>query len=143
MYTCTVSDGAGCEGDISVTITEPTPLTLTASADKRSVKEALTLNAVAQGGTGTVHIQLTPDGPNIVPVATTTYSVSVTDANGCISSAGQVEVTVIPVVQPQLALDTDPRLCPLCVSFSDVSTVTGIRSWTFGDGNSAGNKQCP
>ena len=144
VYTCTVNDGAGCEGDISVTITEPTALTLTASADTTICEgESFTLNAVAQGGQAPFTYNWSPDGPVIAPVATMTYTVSATDANGCISATAQVEVVVIPVVQPQLALDVDLGCAPLCVSFSDVSTVSGIRTWTFGDGNSAGDEATP
>jgi len=144
VYTCTVNDGAGCVGEIMVTITEPTPLILTASPDTTICEgEPLTLIADAQGGQAPFSYIWTPVGPFVTPMATTTYSVSATDANGCTSSSEQVEVIVIPVVQPQMALDMDQGCAPLCVSFTDVSTVTGIRTWTFGDGSSAGDEATP
>ncbi len=98
VYVLTVTDGAGCTDVDSILITvNPLPVVLI-SADT-TICQGNSVNLSAQGGVGYLW---TPSGslnnntisnPVATPSATTTYSVVVTDINGCVAS-DQVAVTV-------------------------------------------------
>ena len=86
-YTVTVTDGNGCTATASVTINQPPVLVVTASATPQTAIGVNngTASAVAAGGTG-VYAYLwsnTATTPNITGLAPGTYTVKVTDANGC------------------------------------------------------------
>jgi gliding motility-associated-like protein len=146
-YTITVTDAAGCTAVVNVVLTEPPVLTVTASATPASVCSGtpVTLNSGASGGTPVYTYLWNPIAQNgatqnITPAATQTYTVEVTDQNGCTASA-PVLVTVNDVPVAALAGDVLAGCAPLCVNFTDNSTVasgaiTGW-SWDFGDLNSS------
>lgn len=143
-YTCEVSDGAGCTTTVNVTITEPGPLTLDIGpAVTICAGGTTTLEANAMGGTGAYTYAWAPAGPEVAPMATTEYSVSVTDANGCLAGPETVDVTVNGVGTPDFSVDVDRGCTPVCVTFSDLSTGAGVRSWSFGDGSTAGDEPDP
>ncbi|HEU4718229.1 MAG TPA: PKD domain-containing protein, partial [Bacteroidia bacterium] len=145
-YQVTVSDAAGCTSLVSVTVTEPPQLSVTAAASPSAVCEGspLQLSSSANGGTPGYSFTWMPGNmsganQNTVPASTTTYSVSVTDQNGC-TATGSVNVIVSAMPVAAFAADTLSGCAPLCVNFSDLSTVTApsaITSWNwdFGDGN--------
>jgi gliding motility-associated-like protein len=147
--TCTVTltDNAGCTSSLTTTITEPTPLTLNATATPNAVcfGSNVQLNAVAGGGTpGYQYVWMPGPMPgasqNIIPPATQTYSVYITDANNCVDST-TVNVTVNAIPVAALAGDSLSGCAPLCVNFSDLSTLASGNinqwSWDFGDGNTS------
>lgn len=95
-YSIKVKDSNGCKTAAqSVTITEPTALTVTISGNTSvqigyvANSNCTSLTASASGGTGTKTYQWiggsTSTSPtiNVCPTTTTTYTVRVTDANGC------------------------------------------------------------
>ncbi len=144
-YTCTVTDSAGCTSTMSVTITEPPQLTLTASAAPAAVCEgqSVTLSSTAGGGTpGYQYIWLPTGLPGssqtFVPSATLDHTVAITDANGCTDSA-TVLVTVNSMPVAALSGDVLSGCAPLCVNFTDNSTGGAATSWLwdFGDGNTS------
>ena len=152
IYTVTVTDVFGCTGTSTVTVVEPSMLNIQATATPSSVCEGATvnLNANAGGGTPVYSINWTP-GPlsgaaqSVVPAATTSYTATVTDANGCTASS-TVLVTVNAAPAPVLTADVTSGCAPLCVDFSDMSTVasgtiTGWL-WDFGD-NTTSTAQNP
>ena len=143
-YMITVTDAAGCTSVVNVVLTEPPVLTLTASATPAAVCAGtpVTLNAGATGGTpGYIYnwwnpINQTGATQTITPTATLTYTVDVTDVNGCTASTG-VLVTVNDMPAATFTSDVVSGCAPLCVNFTDNSTVasgsiTGW-SWDFGD----------
>lgn len=65
------------------------------------------------------------------PQNATTYTVTGTDANGCVNTATTI-VTVNPLPQVVLAPQTSSGCTPLCVSVANTSTATGTCSWNFG-----------
>jgi len=147
QYTCTVTDDAGCSATVTVTITEPAQLTVTTSANVSICNGQNTqITANAQGGTAPYNYDWTPgplNGANqtVSPAATTTYNITVTDANGC-TAAGSTTVTVNPVPVAALSSDVQSGCEPLDVNFTDASGVAlpgAIISWLwdFGDGNTS------
>jgi hypothetical protein len=95
VYTCTVTDINGNSVLSSVTITEPAPLTVNAGADITLCSNvAATLTAQGKGSflwsTGQ-----TTRSISIAPTVTTTYSVTLTNNNGC-TAIDDITVTIIP-----------------------------------------------
>ncbi|MBI3510102.1 MAG: gliding motility-associated C-terminal domain-containing protein [Bacteroidetes bacterium] len=143
-YTFTATDAAGCTDTTVTTITQPTPLVVTASVNPPAVcaGQSVTLTGGASGGTPGYTYNWVPLGQSgssqtYVPVATGPQTVLVQDAHGCIDSAS-VNITVNANPVATLAGDSLTGCVPHCVNFSDLSTlangtITGW-SWDFGDG---------
>jgi gliding motility-associated-like protein len=146
-YSVTITDVNGCTSTATVLITEPSLLTIQANANPNTIcaGQQVALSANAGGGVGGYGYSWTP-GPlsganqNVSPVVTTTYVVTVTDGNGCTASQN-VPVTVNPLPVPVTGADVTQGCAPVCVNFSDLSTITSgsITSWAwdFGDGNTS------
>ncbi len=108
-YSVTVTDANGCTDSTSVTITEPTLLVAAASVDDNvscnggNDGEA---TASAMGGTTayTYAWSNAATTANITGLAAGTYSVTVTDANGCTDSAS-VTITEPAVLVAATAVD--------------------------------------
>jgi gliding motility-associated-like protein len=145
-----VTDSAGCTSTVNLTITEPPDLTITATATPGSICAGQTSNLVGTGAGGTPAYSYAwaPGplaGPNqtVAPVATTTYTVIVSDGNGCTDSTS-VTVTVNPNPVAILSGDSLQGCAPHCVNFTDNSTGTITQwSWDFGDGSPLSTSQNP
>lgn len=144
-YQVVIADQAGCSYTVTATINEPQQLTLSAVASPPAVCEgqSVQLSATPGGGTPGYNVTWTPGGPgasiNIIPPATGTYTADVVDQNGCTATAN-VNVTVNGIPTAALSGDLLSGCAPLCVNFSDLSTVLAPStvsqwSWDFGDGN--------
>jgi large repetitive protein len=143
-YVVTVTDASGCTSVVNVTLTEPPQLTVTASANPGVIcsGSAVQLNAVAAGGSPVYTYSWTPINQTgatqpVLPATTTTYTVDVTDANGCTASAS-VTVTVNAMPVAALTANVTSGCVPVCIDFSDLSTVAAPSlitgwSWDFGD----------
>ena len=108
-YTVTVTDSKGCTKTASVTITQPPVLNATALKTNVTCNGAAdgTATVTASGGTpaytyswNTTPVQTTPMITGLVPG---TYTVTVTDAKGCIKTAS-VTITQPPMIN--LMVDT-------------------------------------
>jgi gliding motility-associated-like protein len=150
FYTVSVSDNNGCISTASVQIIEPDSIALTANADLFICQTFdTTLIAHASGGFGTLNYTWTPGNINndsviVAPTATTIYTVTVTDANGCIVNE-DVEVMVFGSPDPIISKSASNG-CPIfCPTFTDLTldppgSVNILREWNFGDGeNATGN----
>jgi len=128
-YTVTVRDAALDLYDVSFTITEPEALEIAVSGEDVHCYGGSTgsVTAMATGGTGiysyewnTVPVQITQTAINLT---SGTYSVMVTDANGCTSSK---EVTISqPPVDMVISVSQVNNLCAGGTTGSATAVVTG------------------
>ena len=84
------------------------------------------------------------NNPTATPNITTTYIVTGND--GCSPPViDSVTIVVLPLPVVNFTVDIDHGCAPLCVNFTDASTVTGdiiaSRIWDFGDGTLISNSQ--
>jgi gliding motility-associated-like protein len=103
-YTLTVTDDVGCQAVASATVNEPPQVTVSLGVD-RTIEQghSVTLTAnVTPPGTYSYTWNPTSDlddptsgSPVATPQATTTYTLIVTDANGC-SATDDITIEVIP-----------------------------------------------
>ena len=89
-YNVTITDSKTCTGTASISVSQPTALTVTPSVTNISCKGGNngSINLVVNGGTG-IKTFLWSNGAtsqNISGLAPGSYSVTVTDANGCINN---------------------------------------------------------
>jgi gliding motility-associated-like protein len=138
QYTVLVTDGNGCRNSDSVTVTvNPLPsITITPDTDI-CITSSIQLNA--GGGTAyTWSPATTLDDPGIpnpvaTPVSTTTYTVTVTDVNGCIDSSS-VTITVNPL--PVIVASGDTTICE---GTGAVITATGGVTYAWSPSGSLSN----
>ncbi|MBZ0206044.1 MAG: gliding motility-associated C-terminal domain-containing protein [Flavobacteriales bacterium] len=133
-YSVSVTDDSGCTLNASYTITEPDPVTTTVGADTTICPGGeVTLSAEAAGGTPDYTYTWTPEGPVVSPLATTTYTVVASDANGCQGAPQQVTVSV-PTDQAVSISHTPLDGCaPHCITFTASSSAQHGYTWDFGD----------
>ncbi|MBI3509535.1 MAG: gliding motility-associated C-terminal domain-containing protein [Bacteroidetes bacterium] len=91
-YTLTVTDANGCTATQNVTITQPNPLSVTINSTQITCNSNCngTAAAVVAGGSPTFTYLWSPGGQttsSISALCVGTYTVDVTDANGCTTSA--------------------------------------------------------
>ncbi|CCH51821.1 adhesin AidA-related [Fibrisoma limi BUZ 3] len=128
-YSVTVTDRNTCLATptpLSVTLTQPTALTLTTAVTNLSCSGATTgtINLTATGGTPgyTYRWSNGATTPNLAGVTAGTYSVTVTDANSCTAT------TSATIAQPpalRVTLDERDALCNGTSTGSVSLTVTG------------------
>ncbi|MGL5891288.1 MAG: PKD domain-containing protein, partial [Bacteroidia bacterium] len=149
-YVVLVVDSAGCSSTTTVTVTQPVQLTTTAAANPGAVcqGQSVTLTGSPFGGTPGYTGVWTPGNltgmqQTIVPAATTTYTLTVTDLNGCTATA-LTTVTINPQPSPQFSATPTQGCAPLCVNFTDLTGAgTWNWNWNFGDGNTGTGSGTP
>ena len=130
-YTITVTDSKGCSSTTTATPTAPSALTLPAIATQTiCIGSSATILAAPAGGTPTYSATWSlPGNPvttqtglsvNVNPVTTTTYTLSVVDANNCPTTTQTVQI----VVNPPL-IDTALAPAPVCAGTQVILKATG------------------
>jgi hypothetical protein len=113
IYTCTVTDSAGCTGTQTVAITEPTVLTATATSGMILCNgDSTTITVVASGGASPYV------GEGTFTDTAGTYTYVITDANGCTTS------TSITVTEPTILSASATATSILCNGDSAAITVS-------------------
>ncbi len=118
-YTVTVTDAFNCRIERTVSITQPTPLVVQATpAPTICIGGTATVSAQSAGGTGYTSFNWNgSDGSSwnqhlfhVSPVETTTYSLTVTDENGCTGNSA-VTVNVLPGLEISSITCNQDTLC--------------------------------
>ena len=133
------------------TISEPTPLTIDNISSNTPVCEGTTLNfsVTSTGGTGSYTYAWTgpnnytstlqnPNIPNAEPLSSGTYSVTVTDANGCIAS-----LNTTATVNPTPTVTASSLFETICSGTATSITLAGsvpgtIFNWTVSESGISG-----
>lgn len=151
-YQVTVTDADGCSSSVTITITQPTQLLpgLNSNAQAICAGQSIPLAATPSGGTPVYSVNWNPgnligNSVNITPANSGTYSVTVTDQNGC-TATDSVQITVNESPLAAFTQDIQSGCAPVCISFSDASSVTPPATisswiWDFGDGNTSTQQQ--
>ncbi|MCB9332820.1 MAG: SprB repeat-containing protein [Lewinellaceae bacterium] len=125
-YTVTVTDANGCTATTSATVTEPPGLSLSASANPTDCNGAATgsINLTVSGGTPTYSYAWTggATGQNPGNLSAGTYTVTVTDANGCTATTS---ATVTEPPGLSLSASANPTDCNGAATGSINLTVSG------------------
>ncbi len=133
-YSCVITDVNGCTDSLDVIVAQPDPITVVVHDDLLCLGSSTSLVALVSGGTPAYTLTWTPEGPHITPDTTGTYTLIVTDSNGCSSNPAQVTVVVPIVPDDPFATDTTRGCVPLCVNFSATALPGLSFDWNFGDG---------
>jgi gliding motility-associated-like protein len=124
VYTVTVNDANSCSSTLQVTIGSPATLAVTVtSSDASCGDENGSANAFVNGGTAPYTYLWTPinqTGSSISNLATGSYSVQVTDVNGCQATGG----TIISV-SGSLVVEVDPPFASISAG-SNVQLTTTV-----------------
>ncbi len=139
-YTVTVKDAKGLTSSIPVTITQPTLLTVSTIKTDILCEGLATgsATALAQGGTAPYLYSW-----NTLPVKTTatanglnagTYTVMVTDANGCTATA---QATIVASNSLPTAAFTSSQSGLSTYTFVNTSVNATSYAWDFGDGQAS------
>lgn len=131
-YTCTVTDANGCTTVVSTTVTEPAALSGNATNNGSICPSGTaTLSGSATGGLspyvyGWMPGNLSGSTVTDIPPATTNYTLTVTDANGC-TETSLTTVTVHAVAPVSLGADFSA-----CGSATLDAQVPGDYAWSDG-----------
>lgn len=143
-YTATITDRNGCVLTQSLTINSPTAL----NAGVRNTSMVSCFgghdgsgSVVATGGTAPYFYSWTPYGGNLESannLDTGIYSVTIKDANNCIST---VNVSISQPPPLEIAYSTNPAGCNLANGSASVSVTGGTRPLTYlwNSGNATGS----
>ncbi|MFN4123463.1 MAG: LamG-like jellyroll fold domain-containing protein [Flavobacteriales bacterium] len=107
-YTLTAVAANGCSTTVTATVNEPTPILINANVVQISCDNPGRIILTASGGTGSLSFNWAhgPTTPTLNNLPQGTYSVNVTDANGC----SRMENYVInPYIELQASVDVTPH----------------------------------
>lgn len=124
-YTCYVQDAYGCVLTQSTVLTQAPPFNLSALASATQVCAGQSLTLIGLGATSYTWSNGVLNGVPFVPVNTSSYVLTATNASGCIGTAF-TSVTVLP--SPTLTLAGNSTVCAFAQA---VFSVTGANSYTW------------
>lgn len=133
-YTVTAVDGNNCQNTDQVVITvNPLP-TINAGADQ-SICAGTNIVLSGSGGVSYTWSNGVNNGQGFTPLTgTNTYTVTGTDANGCVNT-DEITITVLPVPVADFSADTTIGYSPLNVTFTNNSANANQMLWDFADNN--------
>ncbi len=140
-YSVTVTDANGCTDSTSVTIAEPTAVVAASVVDSNTSCNGSTdggATASATGGTGSYTYSWSNSATtaSITGVAAGTYSVTITDANGCTDSSS-VTITAPASVVATTVVDSNVSCNGSTDGGATASATGGTGSYTYAWSNSA------
>ncbi len=135
-YIVTITDSKNCNSTASVTITNPNAPTATSTSTAASCGQNDGTATVSGSPTSTYTYLWSPGGGTTATInnlAGGTYTVTISDANGCSATT-----TAIVVPAPKPTANFTPSVlvggAPLDVAFTNNSSGATIYYWSFGDG---------
>ncbi len=132
-YTLDVTDAAGCTDQIIVTITEPGVLVLTTSSTNvvcnAQCNGAGTVSVAGGTAPFTYNWSAGPIVPSVINLCPGTYSVNVTDINGC-TSVDSITITEPPQLQ-QLVSSTDATCNSSCNGAATTNVSGGSPGYSY------------
>jgi gliding motility-associated-like protein len=134
-YDVTVVDANGCEGTGSITLSDPPPISINIGTPPPidCIDTTSTVDATASGGTPSYTYSWS-NGDSGTTLSTTTagtYTVTVTDANGCTDES---DVTIVDnsLPPPEATISGTGVICPGSGATVDISvSFVGTGPWTF------------
>ena len=134
-YSVTVVDANGCSANTSITITEPTALVVTTTVVSNVSCNGLCdgeISANVTGGTSPASFiwSTGSTGNPITNLCAGTYTVTVTDANGCTATSTSI-VTEPPVLVASTSLDANVSCNGLADGAATATATGGTPSHTF------------
>ncbi|HEX8039569.1 MAG TPA: T9SS type A sorting domain-containing protein [Chryseosolibacter sp.] len=142
VYTVVVTDATGCSRTLTITVTDPQPLAVTSSVSNSNCNAEgfFSIDLTVSGGTAPYTFSWS-DGSTIEDIDSLhsgTYSVVITDANGC-NTVKEIVVEAPPA--PWACLISEPAAMPVCGSVSNQlsTTVTDAESYSWTIASSDGN----
>lgn len=143
-YTVTITDDNGCTDTASATITEPTALVASASVNSNvscNGGSDGSATASATGGTSGYSYSWAPSGGNnatATGLSAGTYTVTITDANGCTDTANAT-ITEPTAVNATIASSTNASCPGASDGSATVTTNGGIAPYSYSWSPSGGN----
>ncbi|MEN9302078.1 MAG: hypothetical protein RL264_507 [Bacteroidota bacterium] len=139
-YTITVYDANQCSSLLNITLIQPTQLNaLPGTTATICAGQSAPLTASGSGGVGPYTYDwsngLTGNNPTVTPSTTTTYTLSVTDANNCLATS-TVVITVVPIPTASASPVSVTGTEPFSVTFTNTSSNATSYVWDFGNGSS-------
>ena len=132
-YTVTVTDANGCSETITVTITEPGPLLLNITSTNVVCNSQCNGTATSNisGGTApfTYNWSAGPIVPSIVNLCPGTYTLNVTDVNGC-TNVDSVTITEPPALQ-QLVTSSNALCNGSCDGTASAAVSGGVPGYLY------------
>jgi|GEM_PF-962836 len=142
-YSVMVTDSSGCLDSTLITVIQPPLFTTSISPDTSICKGiSVTENSIAAGGAPGYTYLWMPGGTTTSSVITSpltdiTYTVQVTDANGCSPHSLNTTITVVPL--PVATISVSPNdivFFPQTLCFTAGATNASNWLWNFGDNSS-------
>lgn len=131
-----VNDNNNCSVQQSVTLTSQNGPVVDAGADQ-TVCEGESVTLSGYGALSYVWSDNVVNNVGFVPQATTTYTVTGTDALGC-TGTDQVTVTVNPGLTISAVASVSQGCAPLTVTFQNTTANSGDVIWQFSNGTTLG-----
>jgi len=131
IYSVLVTNELGCSATDSVTVTVQPKLDITLTPDVTICPGVSTQLTATGGGTYAWSNGATTATISVSPLVTTTYSVTVTNEQGC-SNTGSVTVNVSTAEKPVVTLTPDVTICP-GVPTQLTAIGGGTYAWSTGD----------
>lgn len=143
-YSVMVTDTNGCLDSTSLLITQPTLFLTSISPDTSLCSSAsITETITAIGGTPTYNYLWMPGGAStssitVNPSVSITYTVQVSDANGCATPPLNTSISVVQMPVATISVSPSPVVFfPETICFTTDTTNATTWLWDFGDNSTA------
>ncbi len=140
QYNVTITDVHGCDTVYHFTITQPTAISLTLNPINENCVNSCdgSISTIVNGGTGNITYNWSNGlhTPGISTLCPGSYSVTVTDSNGC-TKTNSASILTISLIQASFTADPIIGILPLPVTFNFTGSGASTYLWNFGDGSTS------